>query len=55
MQDIGLPFEGRQTSNLISRESWLKIGDVNVGQTERDESDLTFEFVFALMKSARER
>ena len=55
MQDIGLPFEGRQTSNLISRESWLKIGDVNVGPTERDESDLTFEFVFALMKSARER
>ena len=55
MQDIGLPFEGRQTSNLISRESWLKIGDVNVGPIERDESDLTFEFVFALMKSARER
>ena len=34
MQDIGLPFEGRQTSNLISRESWLKIYDVKVGPTE---------------------
>ena len=54
MQDIGLPFEGRQTSNLISRESWLKIYDVKVRPTDRDESDLIFEFVFALTKSAEE-